>query len=60
MNGIPVLDMEESKSLPKDLGLMVGFDSKTLLGIKPPTETLLQRAQDGFDHWMPQIVGFSM
>jgi hypothetical protein len=33
MNRIPVLDVKESESLTKDLGLMVGLDSETLLGI---------------------------
>jgi hypothetical protein len=47
--------VEESQSLAENLGLVVGLDSETLLGIEAPTETLLQPAQDGFNHWLPQI-----
>ena len=50
MNRIPIFDVEESKSLSKNLSLMVGLDSEALLGIEASTQTLLQPGQDAFNH----------
>ena len=37
MDRIPIFDMKKSESLTKNLSLVVGLDSETLLGIEAST-----------------------